>query len=218
MSDQHRTATSIAGIEVPDSRLADDATQFVRDTTTQLLYDHSRRVFLWGALLGAERGLDFDAELLYVGAMFHDIGLVEGHRSADERFEIDGANAARRFLERHGLPEAEVMTVWESIALHTTPEVPRYKQPEVALVTAGVELDVLGQGFDDVPAAVREEVVSAHPRTGFKAGIVDAFAGGMRSKPDTAFGTMNVDILEAKVPGYVRPNFCDYIANSRFPE
>jgi hypothetical protein len=208
--------TTIAGIAIPDSRLANDATEFVRDTSTQLLYDHSRRVFLWGALLGAERGLDFDAELLYVGAMFHDVGLVKGHRSRDERFEIDGANAARRFLEQHGVPEAEVMTVWEAIARHTTPEIPRYKQPEVALVTAGVDLDVLGKGFDDVPAAVRDEVVAAHPRTGFKAGIVDAFADGMRAKPDTAFGTMNVDILEAKVPGYVRPNFCDYIASSGF--
>jgi hypothetical protein len=210
--------TSIAGIAIPDSRLADDATQFVRDTSTELLYDHSRRVFLWGALVGAERGLEFDPELLYVGAMFHDVGLVEGHRSEDERFEIDGANAARRFLEQYGVPEAEVMTVWEAIALHTTPEVPRYKQPEVALVTAGVEFDVLGLGFDDVPAAVRDEVVAAHPRTGFKEGIVDAFADGMRFKPDTAFGTMNTDILEAKVPGYVRPNFCDFIAGSGFRE
>ncbi|HTE62632.1 MAG TPA: HD domain-containing protein [Solirubrobacteraceae bacterium] len=213
-----KTTATIAGIEIPDSRLADDATQFVRDTETQLLFDHSRRVFLWGSLLGARRGLDFDPELLYVGAMFHDVGLVEGHRSEDERFEIDGANAARRFLERHGLPEEAVMTVWEAIALHTTPEIPRYKQPEVALVTAGVDLDVLGKGFDDVPAMARDAVVAAHPRTGFKAGIVDAFADGMRSKPDTAFGTMNVDILEAKVPGYVRPNFCDFIARSGFSE
>ncbi|MDX6646379.1 MAG: hypothetical protein QOK40_2106 [Miltoncostaeaceae bacterium] len=218
MRDLRRPATTIAGIGIPDSRLAEDVTQFVRDTAPRLLYDHSRRVFLWGALIGAERGLRFDAELLYVGAMFHDIGLVEGHRSPDERFEIDGANAARRFLEERGVPEEEVMTVWESIALHTTPEVPRYKQPEVALVTAGVELDVLGIGFDDVPAAVRDEVVAAHPRTGFKAGIVDAFADGMRSKPDTTFGTMNTDILEAKVPGYVKPNFCDFIANSGFRE
>ncbi|MCZ4494188.1 MAG: UTP:GlnB [Conexibacter sp.] len=208
----------IGGVAIPDSRLAGDATEFVRDTSTQLLYDHSRRVFLWGSLVGAQRGLTVDAELLYVGAMFHDMGLVEGHRSSDERFEIDGANAARRFLEQHGLPEEDVMTVWEAIALHTTPEVPRYKQPEVALVTAGVELDVLGIGFDDVPAPVRDEVVAAHPRTGFKAGIVDAFADGMRFKPGTAFGTMNVDILEAKLPGYVRPNFCDCIASSGFRE
>jgi hypothetical protein len=211
-----QATTTIAGIALPDSRLAQDATQFVRDTSTQLLYDHSRRVFLWGAWTGGERGLSFDAELLYIGAMFHDIGLIEGHRSHDERFEIDGANAARRFLEDHGVPEADVMTVWESIALHTTPEIPRYKQSEVELVTAGVELDVLGIGFDHVPAVVREEIVAAHPRTGFKAGIVEAFADGMRFKPETAFGTMNTDVLEAKVPGYVRPNFCDFIANSRF--
>jgi hypothetical protein len=211
-------STNIGGIAIPDSRLANDVTQFVQDTSTQLLYDHSRRVFLWGAFLGAERGLRFDAELLYVGAMFHDIGLVEGHRSADERFEIDGANAARRFLESYGVPEHDVMAVWDAIALHTTPEIPAYKRGEVALVTAGVELDVLGQGFDRVPAAVREEVLAAHPRTGFKEGIVDAFADGMRFKPDTAFGTMNTDILEAKVPGYVRPNFCDFIAGSGFAE
>jgi hypothetical protein len=77
---------------------------------------------------------------------------------------------------------------------------------------------VLGQGFDDVPAEIRDEVVAAHPRTGFKAGIVDAFADGMRAKPQTAFGTMNTDILEAKLPGYVRPNFCDYIASSGFSD
>ncbi|MDX6657559.1 MAG: hypothetical protein QOH62_2352 [Solirubrobacteraceae bacterium] len=212
------TSTTIAGIAIPDSSLAQDATTFVRDTSTQLLYDHSRRVFLWGSIVGAERGLRPDAELLYIGAMFHDMGLVEGHRSPDERFEIDGANAAREFLEQHGVPEEEVMTVWESIALHTTPEIPRYKQPEVELVTAGVEFDVLGIGFDHVPAAVRDEVVAAHPRTGFKAGIVDAFADGMRFKPDTTFGTMNTDILEAKVPGYVKPNFCDFIAKSGFSE
>ena len=110
------------------------------------------------------------------------------------------------------------MTVWDAIALHTTPEIPRYKQPELALVTAGVELGVLGMGFDDVPAERREAVVAAHPRTAFKVGIVDAFADGMRAKPDTAIGTMNVDILEAKVPGYVRPNFCDFIAESPLGE
>ena len=210
--------TTIAGIAIPDSSLARDASEFVRDTSTQLLYDHSRRVYLWGALLGGQRVLTFDHELLYIGAMFHDIGLIEGHRSPDERFEIDGANAARRFLEHHGVPEGEVMAVWEAIALHTTPEIPRYKQPEVELVSAGIELDVLGQHFDDVPPELRDEVLAAHPRTGFKAGIVDAFADGMRFKPDTTFGTMNVDVLEAKVPGYVRPNFCNYIANSAFAE
>src|SRR4051794_16401356 len=119
-------------------------------------------------------------------------------------------------LERHGLPEERVMTVWESIALHTTPEVPRYKQPEVRLVTMGVEYDVLGLHFEELSEGHREAVVAAHPRTGFKTGIVEAFSAGMQDKPETAFGTMNTDILEATVPGYVRPNFCDYIQNARF--
>jgi len=207
---------TIAGIAIPDSRIAREATEFVRETASRLLFDHSRRVFLWGALQAGRLSLDCDAELLYVGAMFHDIGLTDGHRSAHERFEIDGANAARAFLERRGLPEAQIMTVWESIALHTTPEIPRYKQPEVRLVTLGVEYDVLGLHFDELSAHQRESVLAAHPRTGFKQGIVAAFSAGMRDKPETTFGTMNTDILEATVPGYVRPNFCEYIKNSRF--
>jgi hypothetical protein len=209
------TSQTIAGVRIPDSALARDVTQFVQDVSTQLLFDHSRRVFLWGSLQGEQRGLDFDPELLYVGAMFHDIGLVEGHRSATERFEIDGANAARAFLDEHGVPEEQIMTVWDAIALHTTPEIPAYKKPEVLLVTLGVEYDVLGLRFDTVSQDQRDDVVAAHPRTDFKAGIVEAFFEGMRDKPETAFGTMNTDILEAKLPGYVKPNFCDFIANSQ---
>jgi hypothetical protein len=212
------TSQTIAGIRIPDSALASDVTQFVQDVASPLLFDHSRRVFLWASLQGNQRGLRFDSELLYIGAMFHDIGLVEGHRSADERFEIDGANAARAFLEAHGVPEEEVGIVWDAIALHTTPEIPRYKQSEVWLVTLGVEYDVLGLHFDTVSPERRADVVAAHPRTGFKAGIVEAFFEGMRGKPETAFGTMNTDILEAKLPGYARPNFCELIANSRLQD
>jgi hypothetical protein len=205
----------IAGIQIPDSAIARDATEFVQDVSTQLLYDHSRRVFFWGSLLGTQRGLAFDPELLYVGAMFHDIGLIDGHRSAHERFEIDGANAARAFLQRHGLPEDEIAIVWDAIALHTTPEIPHYKRPEVLLVTLGVESDVLGLHYDEFSDEQRSDIVAAHPRTNFKTGIVESFYQGMRDKPETAFGTMNTDILDAKLPGYVKPNFCDFIANSR---
>jgi hypothetical protein len=207
--------TTIAGIAIPDSAVAREATEFVQDVSTQLLFDHSRRAFLWGSLRGERLGVDYDPELLYVGAMFHDIGLIEGYRSADERFEIDGANAARAFLERHGLPEARVMTVWESIALHTTRQIPRYKQPEVLLVSLGVEYDVLGWHFDELSGEQRAAVLAAHPRTGFKTGIVEALSAGMRDKPETGLA-MNVDILEATVPGYVRPNECQYICSSPF--
>jgi hypothetical protein len=208
--------TTISGIVIPDSALAREATEFVRDASTQLLFDHSRRVFLWASLQAERLSLDHDAELLYVGAMFHDVGLVEGHRSAHERFEIDGANAARAFLERHRLPEEQVMTVWESIALHTTRQVPDYKQPEVRLVALGVQYDVRGSQFDALTAEQRDAVLAVHPRTGFKTGMIEALAAGVREKPETAVGTMMTDILEATVPGYVRPNVCDYIRDAPF--
>jgi HD superfamily phosphodiesterase len=207
---------TIAGIRIPDSRLARDTTEFVRDVASRLLFDHSRRVFLFAALQADKLGLGYDAELLYVGAMFHDIGLVEGHRSEHERFEIDGANAARAFLERHGLPEEQVMTVWESIALHSTPGIPRYRRPEVRLVRLGVKYDVVGSHFEQLTSEQRDAVIAAHPRTGFKAGIIEAFSAGMRDKPETVYGTPNVDILAETVPGYVRPNYCDSIRNSPF--
>jgi len=212
------THTTVAGIPIPDSAIAREATEFVQDVESPLLFHHSRRVFLWGSLQGEQLALDYDPELFYVGAMFHDLGLVAGHRSEHERFEIDGANAARGFLERHGLPEDQVMTVWESIALHTTPEVTRYKQPEVRLVSLGVKYDVRGQGWDALSADQRAAVIAAHPRTNFKEGMIAAFSAGIRDKPETAFGTMNSDILEETVPGYVKPNFCDMIRDSRFAE
>ena len=148
--------------------------------------------------------------------MFHDVGLLEGHRSEHERFEIDVPNAARAFLARRGLPGEQVMTVWQSIALHTTRQVPEYMQPEVRLVALGVQYDVNGAHFDTLTAGQREQVLTAHPRTGFKTGMIEALSAGVRDKPETAIGTMMTDILEATVPGYVRPNVCDFIQNSPF--
>jgi hypothetical protein len=209
--------TIIAGIEIPDSRIASEATELVKDTSTSLLFHHSRRVFLWGSLFARQAGLDHDPELFYVGALFHDLGLVEGeHRSEAERFEIDGANAARRFLEGHGVPEERVMTVWESIALHTTPQVPRYKQPEVLLVNWGVEYDIPGRHFDELTAAQRDDVIAAHPRPGFKDGVLEALSGVLRDKPETAFLTWQADLLAAARPDYERPSFCDVVRRSRF--
>ena len=208
--------TPIAEIAIPDSALAREATDFVREESTRLLFHHSRRVFLWGSLQAERLSLDYDPELFYVGAMFHDVGLLEGHRSEHERFEIDGANAARAFLERHGLPEERVMTVWESIALHTTRQVPNYMRPVVRLVALGVQYDVNGLDFDTLTAEQRDAVLAAHPRTKFKTGMIEALAAGVRDKPETAVGTMLTDMLEATVPGYERPNVCDAIQNSRF--
>jgi HD domain len=207
---------TIAGIPIPDSTIAREATELVRDVSTPLLFDHSRRVFLWGSLHGEQLLLDYDPELFYVAAMFHDLGLVEAHRSEHERFEIDGANAAREFLERHGVGEERVTIAWDAIALHTTPEVPRYKQPEVRLVNWGVEYDIPGRHFDELTAGQREAVIAAHPRPDFKAGIIEALAAGIRDKAHTAYLPWQIEVLEATTPGYVRPSFCEAVRRSGF--
>jgi hypothetical protein len=202
-------------VAAPDSRLAREATELIRSVEPDLLYNHSLRVYAFGALQGERRGLSYDPELLYIGAMFHDIGLVEGHRSAHDRFEVDGANAAREFLIGQGVTGDALRIVWDAIALHTTPGIPQHKEPEVALVTAGVEFDVLGFGYDDISAEDREAVLAAYPRVDFKESIIQAFADGMAHRPETTFGTMNADVLAEKLPDYVRPNFCAMIRGSQ---
>ncbi|MDB6000223.1 MAG: metal dependent phosphohydrolase [Rhizobacter sp.] len=208
-------STSIAGIRIPDSQMAREATELVRDTETDLLYHHSRRVFLFGALTGQRRGLRFSDELLYIGAMFHDMGLMPAYSSATERFEVDGANTARDFLLRHGIGDTDIEQVWDSIALHTTPGIPQHKKPVVALVTAGVEMDVLGLAYDHFTREQREQVVAAHPRgEGFKEGIIEAFTQGTIRKPETTFGNVKADVLALKDPTYKRLNFCGLILGS----
>ena len=203
------------GAAIPDSRLARAITEYIRDNETELLFNHSSRVYHFGALAGIHRGLEFDRELLYAGAMFHDIGLMPRQSSGTERFEVDGAHAARDFLRSHGIPERDAYEVWTAIALHTTPGVPQHMHPTVALVTAGVEMDVLGLTYRDYSDEEREAVVAAFPRTQqFKEDIIRAFYDGIKHKPQTTFGNVKADVIADKEPGFRRTNFCSIIRSS----
>src|SRR5882724_3213202 len=207
-----------AGVAIPDTKLAGAATELVRDSTSELVYHHSRRVFWFGSLQGRNRGLSFDPELLYIGAMFNDLGLNSEFRGSGRRFEVDSADEARRFLQSRGVPEDSIRRVWTAIALHTTPGIPEFMEPEVALVTAGVEYDVLGIGYHDISASDRTEITTLHPRPDFKRRILQAFTEGTAPKPETTFGNVKADVLERFVPGYQRANFVDIIEKSDWPE
>jgi hypothetical protein len=209
---------TIAGIAIPDSTLAKEATELIRDTTTPLIFHHSRRVFLFGSLQARSLAIAPDPELLYVAALFHDTGLVPPVRGTTQRFELDSADAARAFLAARGLSEAETDTVWTAIALHTTPEVPYRMSPVIAATTAGVETDVLGLRLGQLSQQEIDAVTAVHPRPDFKSEILQAFTDGFADRPGTTFGTVNADVLEHFLPGFRRVDFVDVIKNSAWPE
>jgi len=213
-----RRPDTIADIAIPDTALVREITEFIRDAEDDLLFDHSRRVFLFGALQGRRRGLQPDLELLYAGAMFHDLGLTQRYRTSTLRFEVDGANAAREFLLQRGVDKADADKVWLSIALHTTPGIPQFLDPEIALVTAGVETDVVGIERDDLAPEALAAVIAAHPRPDFKRRILAAFNEGMKHRPHSTFGTMNADVLEHFDAAFARENMVDLILNNTWPE
>ena len=209
---------TIADIDIPDTPLVRAITEYIRDAEDDLLFNHSRRVFLFGALQGRRRGVEPNLELLYAGAMFHDLGLTERYGTSQLRFEVDSANAARKFLLEHDVEQADADKVWLSIALHTTPGIPEFLAPEVALVTAGVETDVLGIDRDELSPEALAAVTAAHPRPDFKQRILAAFNEGMKHRPQSTFGTVNDDVLAHFDPTFVRDNFVEVILNNTWPE
>ena len=206
---------TIAGIDIPDGVMARAATDQIRDTESELMFHHSLRAFLFGALTGYRENLTFDAELLYVAAMFHNVGLNVKYQRSPYRFEVDGANAARDFLRQHIVVDRLIDEVWVAIALHTTPGIPEHMSPLVALVSAGVQMDVRGAGHDEFTVQQRDEIVQAYPReSGFKKKIIEAYARGMEHRPETTFGTVNADVLDRWDPNYRRLNFCGLVLGS----
>lgn len=134
--------------------------------------------------------------------MFHDTGLTPQHCSQDVRFEVDGANAARDFVQSRNIPQAGIDLVWTAIALHTTPGIPQHIHP-VGRPCAGVEMDVLGIDFEKFSDIERRAVVSAHPRTPhFKEDIIQTFYDGIKHKPQTTFGKVKADVQGSPLPSH----------------
>jgi hypothetical protein len=209
---------SLAGIVIPDSTIAKQATELLLEYGTEFIYNHSLRVFLFSSLNGKRNNLEYDAELLYVSSVFHDLGLTKHYSSPDLRFEVDGANAARNFLKSHGLPKASLQLVWDTIALHTTIGVAEHKENEVALMYSGVGLDVMGEGYEHLSAEHREEILQAFPRNDFKNNIIPTFFSGFEHKTETTFGNIKADVCAFMIPNFHRKNFCDCILHSPWSE
>ena len=207
--------TVICGVAVPDSKIAREATEMLRDTSSDLLLDHSLRVFFWAALAGNRKQLGYDPELLYVGAMFHDYGLTDRYRESQLRFEVDGANAARDFLHGRGIAQADLDRIWAAIALHTTPGIPQHMHPEIALLHAATGMDVAGRNYADFTDEEREAVTRVYPRgADFESGLIDEFYQGLKHRPASTFGTLNDDYLAFRDPMFRRGDICSIMLSS----
>ncbi|MEU8223550.1 HD domain-containing protein [Kribbella sp. NPDC048915] len=150
----------------PNSPLAREAEAAVQDLLTPALLNHSRRAYAWGAALAALDDIEYDRELLYLAALFHDTGLPSQVPSVD--FTVRSAELARDFSDRHQVPAVQRELVTNAIALHHTPGVTLDFGPEAFLLSAGAAVDVFGLRSDQLPDGVRRTVVQDYPRTDFK--------------------------------------------------
>jgi hypothetical protein len=160
----------------PDSLLAREAEAAAHDLLTPVLLNHSRRAYAWGAAIAALDDVEFDRELLYVAAMFHDTGLPT--RVPDVDFTVRSAALARDFTDLHGVPEERRELVADAIALHYTPGVGIESGAEAFLLSSGAAVDVFGLRSSHLPDSVRSTVVQDYPRVGFKR----EFAGLLRAE------------------------------------
>lgn len=199
----------VAGVRIPDSRLAREATEFTREVSASVVFNHVMRTYLLGALLGQQQGLRFDAELFFLGAVFHDLGQTERFLGT-QRFEVDGADAAAAFLRQRGVSGELVEIVWDAVALHTSSGIVERKRPEIALVSAGAAADLgITPAVAQLDRRAIAAVEAAFPKPDFAQTYQKVLAAIVERKPETAYGTFLSDIGERYVQGFRRPNFCD---------
>lgn len=207
----------IAGVEIPETAAVAEATRLMQEMTSPLIYHHSRRVFVFGVIHARRLALEPHLELLYLSAMFHDTGLLKPFSEIEQRFEVDGADHARKFMLDRGFPAAAADVVWTAIALHTTPGIPGRMGAEIAITNFAVLTDVLGLGLDDLDRSQVDEITTIHPRGDFKNEFLRAFVDGLKHRPDTTNGTVNSDVLEHFVPGFHRTTTVERIISAPWP-
>lgn len=172
----------VAGITIPDTALAKAATLIAYETSHDFLYNHALRTYLYGFMAGKKLNMKFDQELFYVSSILHDLGLTENYE-AEERFEIDGADAAKEFCEKHNVSPERTEIVWDAIALHSTPGIAPRKGPEATLVQIGAGTDVMGFGEELIGLDDIRKVINEVPREEFSKKFIGLIIEIAKRKP-----------------------------------
>jgi hypothetical protein len=208
--------SAVAGVRLVDSKIATAATQLSREVSPPYLFNHALRTFLFGSLIGKKLRQKFDEEVLYLACILHDLGLTERFEG-ELPFEIQGAEAAKTFLEQHAYAKDKAGVVWDGIAMHAS-LIGHYKQPEIRLVGEGAGADVVGPDPSRITKAEIDEVLGAFARLEFKNSFLKTCAGVVRRHPGAATRFFMRDIGERYVPEFHPQNFCDLVAHAPFSE
>jgi hypothetical protein len=210
-------ARLIAGVSVPDDPLIRAAIDYAQRLSEPYLFNHAMRSWLFAELIGRAKGIDYDREVVAVGTILHDIGLTPGVPGAN-RFEVNGAHAARTFVAGRGLSDRRAQLIWDLVALNSTPSLALHKEPEVAVGTMGIGLDYGGFGLDTLAAADVDRVLAAFPRLKMKDRFSQACCRLVIARPETSYDNFLRDFGERFVPGYRVVSTVDLLMNAPFED
>jgi hypothetical protein len=173
----------------PDTAICLAARDLARDHSPPFLFNHVMRTYSFGRAAARLQGAPVDEEMLFLGSVLHDLGLVDAFIRED-RFEVDGADAAADFLSRQGYSDKKIAVIWDAIALHTTLSIPQRKQPEIALLQIGAGIDVGAVPRSMLTHETVEIILAEFPRLGFKKAMLEAMGAVVKRKPMT--GAINL--------------------------
>ena len=171
---------------LPDSEICSAALQLALDVSAPFIANHCIRSYLFARELAAAKGLrsdvDYDDELVFLSCILHDLGVTD-YGGGEQRFEVDGADAAVRFLSEQGMSDGRVTTVWQAIALHTSAGLANRFGPEQSVSHFGIALDISGIEKNLLSADFAERVHAAWPRHDLGYAIAGLIAGDIQSNP-----------------------------------
>jgi hypothetical protein len=207
----------LAGVSVPDTATVAGALEYAQRISEPYLFNHAMRSWLFAVRIGQLKNVDSDQEVVAVGTILHDIGLTASV-SGPNRFEVNGADAARAFIKEGGFSDHRAQLIWDLVALNSTPSIALHKEAEVALGTMGIGLDWGGFGLDAIPADEIAEIVGAFPRLKMKHNFAEACCHLVKTRPETSSDSFLRDFGERFVPGYRPPSTVDLLMNAPFEE
>jgi hypothetical protein len=208
---------NLAGIQVPATPVIDQSIEYARQKCEPYLFNHVVRSWLFAERIGQLKKLEYDAEVVAVGTLLHDITLNKAF-VGPRRFEVEGADIARNFAAGIGFEKRRAQLIWDSVALNSTPSIGLYKEAEVALCTTGICLDVVGLEFELIPPDEMKAIIETFPRLQMKSKMTYCFCNIARSHPETTYDNFIRDFGERFVPGYRAPSSVDFVMHAPFSE